>query len=112
MGKVTYLIARIAPIIIMGQTLFFKFSGAPESVYIFSEVGMEPWGRWMVGILELISILLLLLPRTAWMGGLLAAVLMFGAVGMHLTILGIEVQDDKGLLFIYALIVLPYQRLN
>ena len=103
--KIAYVVARLAAAIIMGQTLYFKFTGSEESMYIFKTVGMEPWGRWMVGILELIACVLILVPRTAWMGGVLAVGLMVGAIGMHLTILGVEVMGDKGQLFYYALIV-------
>lgn len=103
--KIAYIVARLAAAFIMGQTLYFKFTGSPESMYIFKMVGMEPWGRWLIGILELIAVVLLLIPRAAWAGGLLAVGLMIGAIGMHLTILGVEVMDDKGQLFYYALIV-------
>ena len=37
---------------IMLQTLFFKFTAAPESVYIFKRMGTEPWMRWVQGIWE------------------------------------------------------------
>lgn len=89
----------------MLQTLYFKFSGAEESVYIFSIAGMEPWGRIMVGVFELIAALLILFSRTVWIGATVAAGLMVGAIGMHLTILGIEVKGDGGYLFILAQIV-------
>ena len=102
---VIYWGARLVAAIIMFQTLFFKFSGAPESVYIFTTVGMEPWGRIAVGMLELVAALLLLIPATAWVGGVLALGLMSGAVGMHLTLLGIEVMNDGGYLFILAVTV-------
>jgi uncharacterized membrane protein YphA (DoxX/SURF4 family) len=92
--------------IIMLQTLFFKFSASPESVYIFTTVGMEPWGRIATGILELVASILLLIPRTTGFGAVLGAGLMAGAIFLHLTLLGIEVQGDSGMLFIYALIVL------
>lgn len=104
--KITYTIARFATIIILGQTLFFKFSSSPESVYIFESIGVEPWGRWVVGVLELAACVLLIVPKTAWVGGLLSAVLMVGAVGIHLTSLGVEVRGDGGLLFYYALMAL------
>ncbi|MGE0589764.1 MAG: DoxX family protein [Cyclobacteriaceae bacterium] len=97
--------ARIVAAVILLQTLFFKFSGAEESVYIFTMVGMEPWGRIGVGIMELIASVLLLITPIAWMGGLIAVGLMLGAIGMHLTLLGIEVQGDGGYLFILAVVV-------
>lgn len=98
-------VPRIVAAIIMLQTLYFKFTGAEESIYIFKTVGMEPWGRYGVGVLELIASVLILISATAWLGAGLALGLMVGAIGMHLTILGIEVKDDGGQLFLYAAIV-------
>jgi len=97
--------ARLLAAIILLQTLFFKFTASPESVYIFTKVGMEPWGRILVGLLELVAAVMLIIPRSAWMGAILALGLMAGAIGMHLTLLGIEVQGDGGYLFFLALIV-------
>lgn len=91
---------------IMLQTLYFKFTASPESVYIFSQVGMEPWGRILVGIFELVASILILIPRTTAYGALIGMGVMTGALFMHLTRLGIEVQGDSGQLFIYALLVL------
>jgi len=91
---------------ILGQTLFFKFTGAAESVYIFEQLGAEPWGRIGSGIFELVAVVLLLWPRFAVLGSVLAAGVMVGAIGAHLTKLGIVVQDDGGLLFALAVIVL------
>ena len=105
-SRVLFIVARLLAALIMLQTLYFKFTGAPESIYIFSTVGMEPWGRYLVGVSELIASLLLLAAGTAAFGGVIAIGLMLGAVGMHLTILGIEVQGDGGYLFILALVVL------
>ena len=100
-----YWSARLIAVIILAQTLFFKFSGAEESMYIFTTVGMEPWGRIGIGILELVAAVLLLFNMTAWFGGSLALGLMFGAIGMHLTKLGISVQGDGGYLFFLAVLV-------
>lgn len=97
--------ARLVAAFIMMQTLYFKFTAAEESVFIFTSVGMEPWGRLGVGTLELIASVLLVIPSTVWAGSLLAFGLMAGAIMMHLTLLGIEVKGDGGQLFIYALIV-------
>jgi uncharacterized membrane protein YphA (DoxX/SURF4 family) len=91
---------------ILFQTLFFKFTGAKESVYIFSKLGLEPWGRVGSGVAELIAVILLLYPKTVTYGAILAAGVISGAIFSHLTKLGIVVQDDGGLLFILALIVL------
>ncbi len=96
---------RIIPAIILLQTLYFEFSGAPESVYIFSTLGIEPYGRIGSGIAELIATVLLLIPKTTWMGALLSLGVISGAIISHLTILGIEVQGDGGYLFALALVV-------
>jgi len=98
-------VLRIMGAIILLQTLFFKFTTAPESVYIFTKVGAEPWGRIGSGVVELIAAILILTPRFTWLGSLLAMGVMAGAILCHLTLLGIEVQGDKGLLFALALIV-------
>ena len=96
---------RITATIVLLQTLFFKFTAAPESVYIFTKVGAEPWGRIGSGIVEMIAAILLLTPRFTWLGSLLALGVMAGAILSHLTILGIDVRGDKGLLFGLALTV-------
>ncbi len=102
---IIYWATRIIAAIIMLQTLYFKFMGAPESIYIFTTLGMEPWGRIWVGVMELIASALILTTVTAWLGAGLALGLMVGAIGMHLTLLGIEVQGDGGYLFYLALTV-------
>jgi len=98
-------ILRLLAAAILLQTLFFKFTAAPESVYIFTRVGAEPWGRIGSGIVELVAAILLLWPRFTWLGSILALGMMAGAIASHLTVLGIEVQGDKGLLFGLALTV-------
>ncbi len=97
---------RILAALIMVQSLFFKFSASEESVYIFTTVGMEPWGRIATGTAELIAAVLLLWPMTTVWGAVLAAGVMSGAVFFHLTSLGIVVKEDSGQLFMYALLVL------
>lgn len=99
-------VLRIIAALIMLQTLFFKFTGSEESVYIFSQLGMEPWGRIATGIMELVASILILIPRTTFFGAVLAVGLMLGAIGAHMVNLGIEVKNDGGQLFIYALVVL------
>jgi len=99
-------LCQIVVAVILGQTLFFKFTGAPESVYIFSTLGVEPWGRIGTGVIELICAILVLIPRSAWLGALLASGTMAGAILSHLAFLGIEVMGDGGLLFGLAFVVL------
>jgi putative oxidoreductase len=92
--------------LILTQTLFFKFTGAEESRYIFSTLGMEPWGRIGSGIAELVAVVLLLVPATVRLGAALSAAVISGAIFSHLTQLGIEVRGDGGLLFFLAVAVL------
>lgn len=96
---------RAGVVLILFQTLYFKFTGAQESVHIFSTLHMEPWGRIASGVAELIACLLLVLPRTAVLGALIALGVIAGAIVSHLTVLGIEVLDDGGLLFALAVVV-------
>lgn len=98
-------ICQIAAALILLQTLFYKFSGAEESRHIFTAVGAEPWGRWASGVVELIAAVLLLYPKTAPVGAVLALGVMSGALMTHLTKLGIEVKGDGGLLFGLAVTV-------
>ena len=98
------LIIRIAVAIILIQTLRFKFTAHPDSVYIFETVGMEPFGRIGIGIAELIAGILLLIPKSVWIGALLSLGIMTGAIFMHLTLLGISVNNDGGVLFYTAII--------
>src|SRR5262245_11601947 len=90
---------------ILFQTLFFKFTGAEESKYIFSKLGMEPWGRIGSGVVELIACILLLYPKTITFGAMLSVGVISGAIASHLTQLGIVVKDDGGLLFALAVVV-------
>src|SRR3954463_16337984 len=94
---------RIVAAGILLQTLFFKFSGAPESIYIFTKVGMEPFGRYGSGVAELIAAILLLVPRTVSLGAALTMGVLAGALFFHLTAIGIVVMNDGGLLFGLAL---------
>ena len=96
---------RLVAAYILLQTLRFKFLALPESVYIFTKVGMEPWGRIGSGIVELIAAVLLLIPRTTAWGALFALGTISGAIFFHLTLLGIEVQGDGGQLFYMAIAV-------
>jgi putative oxidoreductase len=95
---------------ILFQTLFFKFTAAPESVYIFQTLGLEPWGRIGSGVVELIAVILLLIPAAVPVGALLSLGVISGAIMSHLTKLGIAVVNsdgtsDGGLLFVLALSV-------
>jgi hypothetical protein len=105
MSRLSWLLQIVVAVILL-QTLFFKFTGAPESIYIFTTVGAEPWGRYGSGVMELVAAALLLIPPTVAIGALLAVGVGIGAVFSHLTLLGIDVQGDGGLLFALACVVL------
>jgi len=99
-------ILRIVAAVILVQTLYFKFTGHPESVELFTKLGVEPWGRIGTGIIELITGILLLVPATAFIGAFLGIGLMVGAIVSHLTVIGIESKGDEGQLFYMAVLVL------
>lgn len=98
-------IAAIIAAIILLQTLYFKFTAQPESVYTFSTLGIEPFGRIGSGVLELVTSILLILPKTRIYGSVLGIGVISGAILSHLFVLGIEVQNDGGTLFLLALAV-------
>lgn len=102
---ITSWLLQLAAAGILLQTLFFKFTGAEESVYIFTTLGVEPWGRIGSGIIELVASVLLLLPATVPIGAALAMGTMAGAILSHVALLGIEVKGDGGLLFGLAVFV-------
>lgn len=104
MNKNVLLVLRIVVAIILIQTLRFKFTAHEDSVYIFTKVGLEPYGRIGIGVLELISAILLMIPKTIWAGALLTFGIIGGAIMMHLTELGIEINNDGGNLFYIAIV--------
>jgi len=95
---------RVITAAILLQTLFFKFTGARESVYIFSTLGMEPWGRIGSDVFEFIASVLLLISSTVTIGALLSIGVISGAIYFHLTRLGIALTavGDNGELFALA----------
>ena len=97
-------IVKLIAVGILIQTLYFKFTGAEESVYIFTKLGIEPLGRIGSGIVELIASVLILIPRTTLVGALLGIGTMLGAIFSHLFVLGISVKNDGGELFTLAII--------
>jgi len=103
-AQLQWILRGVAAIILL-QTLYFKFSGAEESIYIFSTLGIEPYGRIGSGIAEAIVSILLVIPRTTWLGALGGVGVMGGAILSHVLVLGIDVQNDGGLLFALAILV-------
>lgn len=105
MKNIISLIVRLSIAIIYLQTLYFKFSAQPESVYIFKQLGCEPYGRISSGIIELIIAALILIPKTKIQGALLSIIVISGAIISHLFVLGIEIKNDGGTLFILSVLV-------
>ena len=99
----TWIIKLIAVVILL-QTLYFKFSGTEESIYIFTKLGIEPYGRIGSGIVELIASILILIPKTTLIGAILGLGTMFGAIFSHIFALGIVVLNDGGTLFALAIV--------
>lgn len=104
--KYFILALKIIVAIILLQTLFFKFSGSAESVFIFEKLGMEPVGRIGSGIVELIASILLFVDKMRFYAALTVVGTMLVAIISHLFVLGIEVMNDGGTLFVLALIAL------
>lgn len=107
------MLLRIVTAIILIQTLHFKFTGHPEAIHVFSSIGMEPWGRYGIGIVELIAGILFFLPNLWKIASVITFGLMIGAIGVHLfTPLGIVVhydgKEDGGQLFVMAIIALLF----
>jgi uncharacterized membrane protein YphA (DoxX/SURF4 family) len=105
MKKYFPLIIRLVIAIILIQTLRFKFTAHPDSVYIFEKSGLGDVGRIGSGIAELIAAILILIPRTIWLGALLTLGIISGAIVTHLTKIGIEVNGDGGTLFFMAVLI-------
>ena len=105
--NITSWILRAVTAVILLQTLFFKFTGARESVYIFSTLGLEPWGRIGSGVAELIAAVLMLWPGSVVLGAMLSLGVITGAIVSHLTKLGIALPavGDRGELFALAVTV-------
>lgn len=99
-------VLRVVVAIILLQTLYYKFTGHPDSVYIFSKLGVEPWGRISLGIIELLTALLIFIPKTKFIGMAISFFLMIGAISSHIFVIGLNISNDGGGLFILALIVL------
>ena len=104
--QIIYVVLRIVAAVILLQTLYFKFTAQPESVELFTKLGVEPWGRIGTGVIELITGILLLIPATVFIGAFLGVGLMAGVILSHLTVIGIQSQGDGGQLFMLAIIVL------
>jgi len=104
-ARITSWICQVVAAVILLQTLYFKLTGAPEPIYIFTTIGMEPWGRYASATAEGVAGVLLLVPATAGIGAVIALGVISGAIFFHLTTLGIEVLGDGGTLFAMALVV-------
>ena len=102
--RLSWLLRTLIAIVFL-QTLYFKFTAHPDSVHIFSALGAEPYGRIGLGIIELITSFLLLIPRTKLIGIFLSFGIISGAIFSHLLVLGIHVEGDGGTLFVLALVV-------
>ena len=105
MNRFLFLALRIIVAVILIQTLRFKFLAHPDSVFIFTQAGLEPAGRIIIGLLELIAAFLIIFPKTVWLGAGLTLGIISGAIFLHLTKIGIEVQGDGGALFYTAILI-------
>jgi putative oxidoreductase len=65
-----------------------KLSGAPQMVQVFDAIGFGQWFRYVTGVVEVGGAVLLLVPATGFLGGLLLTATMAGAVATHLVLIG------------------------
>jgi uncharacterized membrane protein YphA (DoxX/SURF4 family) len=106
MNSLAIIALRWVPAILLLQTLFYKFSAHPTSVHIFTTLGVEPWGRLTVGVIELIAGVCLFIPKLSVYGALIATLLMIGTIISHIFFIGFSVLGDGGRLFSLAFAVL------
>lgn len=97
-------ILQIVVAVLLAQASVFKLISDPDTVSLFTKLGMEPHGRIMTGIFELLACILLLIPVSSIYGALLAAGLMSGALLGHITKLGFT--GPEGELGIMAILIL------
>ncbi len=108
-SKLNFYIERVSSLvaaILFLQSVYFKFIAASGSIFIFTEIGIEPYGRIIIGVLELVVTVLLIFRKTSLLGAILGLGFILGVIFTHLFILGINVQNDGGLLFGMAIVVL------
>ena len=105
MKKHLPVVIRIVIAVLLVQTLFYKFTGHEDSIYIFEKAGLGDAGRIGSGIAELIAAILILIPRTIWLGATLTLGIIAGAILTHLTKIGIEINGDGGTLFFMAIFI-------
>ncbi len=98
-------VLRLAISAILLQTLYYKFTAHPDSVFIFESLGVEPFGRIGLGIIELITAILILINSTRILGLLLSLLIILGAIFSHFIVLGLQIANDGGGLFSLAIIV-------
>ncbi len=103
-------VCQLIMVAILAQTLFFKFTFAPETQYIFARIGGRP-AATLAGLAELACVILLLVPQTSVLGALASLAVMAGALLTHVFVIGITWDDpvtktsDNGVLFGLALAV-------
>ncbi len=105
MNRYVFLVLRIIVAVILIQTLRYKFLAHPDSVFIFTQAGLEPGGRIVIGFLELIAAFLIIFPRTVWLGAGLTLGVISRAIFLHLTKIGLVVKGDGGALFYTAILI-------
>jgi len=93
---IAFFIVRFGLALILLMAGFDKITGGQMSVETFSALGMEPYGRHIIGWCELICVLLLSTNRWAHFGAGLTFSIMLGALIAHVTVLGFNIQQDQG----------------
>ena len=90
-------VCQVIAAAVMVAAGFIKLQGGPVDIFIFEKLGMEPFGRYLITVLEFTAGILLVWPSFSVLGALLSVGTMIGASIAHATVLGFSVQGDGGM---------------
>jgi len=84
----------IPTVLILIYNAYVKLSSSPGAIQLFTGLGLEPYGRLLLGATEIFAALLIVYPPTMKYGAVLGVILMSGVILIHLTKLGIALGGD------------------
>lgn len=94
---------------VLGAVLFLvtgvaKLSADEQMIQTFAVIGIGQWFRYLMGLIEVASAILLLIPALSGIAALLIAPIMIGAILTHLLIIGGSPLLPIGLLIIVSIV--------
>lgn len=84
---------------ILVYNAYLKLNSNSGAIQLFSGLGLEPYGRFAIGLFELTAALLLLYPGTVKYGAVLGFILMTGVIFIHITKIGIALNGNYSFFF-------------